>query len=227
NAQKLKLPHILFLANLKGLSANSPSLGLTMSPMSATLALGGGPSMMGEGSQLDLEFNLDLPKIRQEIQQQELSTTISELFINVSARGLYPVLEVPFIRVAARASHVIAEGAQVPTVDVPFDFELSGDYRTNFERAGLRGGLDLAGLMRADASASCRSGCELVDGGFNLELASLEKLYALARPVLQRYGSLKDLPSVLTGTIRARGQAKGKIPNHKNINLDKLLASDE
>ncbi len=215
SAENLALPHINGILTALGLEAKLPTLGVELSPVSGKLSVAAGPAMQGSGSQLDsaFDFAFDRVSYRKSEGDQNVALQIQNFATKMTARFLYPKIEVPIFKLSAHADHVAASGANIEGIDVPFDFDVDADFQKATARGGLRSRLYLPELLQATVTANCRSSCEDFNSEAAVDIFSFDKVLQLARPILLKMMTLDELPSETKGSFSARLSARGSIPD--------------
>lgn len=229
SSDNLELPFIQSNLSLIDVRAKLPKVGLELKPLNGNLAVGAGPSILGQGSQLDsvLALSLDGVSFESIVNENIHQLMIQNFALNLNSRMVYPKLSLPIFKLHAYAENVLAKANNVKQIDVPFEFEVDSHFHENLSKAGLSSRLELSEVFDSSLNILCKQRCSNVKFDFGAEFFSLQNLYQLLRPVAQQYVSLKDLPESLGGRASTHVGLRAHLGEFANKDLHQILNSAE
>ncbi len=223
--QEKEFPRISALLNINGVTLNLHKQGLSLGPLSGTVALAGGASLLGSGPEIEAAVNLLLEKLRvkQNTPVGDVEVTINGFTTNLTAKILYPELMVPVFKFNVEAEHIKTHGPNVSELDVPLFVSVDADSGKSLERFGAAARFELGDLVEISAVGDCKNFCEKFRANAAVRLAALNDLFAIVVPLSGKLGLAKVLPSRLEGAVDLQLLAKGTIPDPRKGDVGAIL----
>lgn len=209
------LPYASGILWLEDVAVSYPGTGVTMAPISGDVSVAAGPALNGQGSQIDLAVNLNVPKLDvvQMMQTGEIKAGVEELTAKINARALWPEMVVPILKVNLEAEHVTTSGKGIASVDAPLYVDIDADGRKDMARMSVAANIELTDLAEVSAMADCQQRCQKFRSNAVVRLDSLANLHAIALPLGGMLGAGDFMPTKLGGSLDFQFSARGKLPD--------------
>ena len=221
------LPTVAGVIWIEDAFANLPQTGISMDPISGAISLAVGSALSGEGSQVDLGIDLDVPRVEAKKSVEKfgaVSAGAHGLSTKLTARVLWPEMLAQVFKVDIEADHIRASGDHLPKIDVPLRVKIDAEGGKDLGQVSVISNVELEELLEFNATAECQSACERLRANVAARLPSLAKLHAIAVPVGSIMGVSGMMPTKLEGAFDFQFNARGKLPPPLKTPLNELIS---
>jgi hypothetical protein len=210
------VPDVWGIVWLEEVWARYPGTGVEMEPISGDVQLMVGPAMNGDGTQLDLDVEMQIPEVSvtQTVPKVgKVTAGVGDMQVKMTTRALYPALMAPIFKLDVEAQHVRASGDHIAALDVPLLIDVDADGRADMQRMGFSATMELTDLVDFSAMAECQNRCSRFRSSVQTRLDSFTKLHAIALPLGAALGLTDFMPTKLDGAADFQFQARGRLPD--------------
>ena len=200
--------------------------GISVNPIDGFFSLAANSPPLEDGIRIETDADIRIGGVAltRKLEKKTAKVNIRKIVTSLSGRFAWPGPVVPFVRISVDIPEIKARMQGEDPVRFPLAFEVFGNVSKKMEKISLNTRLDIGELLELAVDLRCRATCNRFRLSQTLRMDDFSKLYAFVRPVLAKAMPLNQIPTLLTGKLNVRFDARGSSPNIKETNPDRIIA---